>query len=85
MNAAEKIECGEFLEYIRYSICLEPFSIDWDLETDLQRLNLLKNLLKMKLSLLLILLLIMNYLNSILYENLVGVLQAKSLSVRQVI
>ena len=37
MNAAEKIECGEFLEYIRYSICLEPFSIDWDLETDLQK------------------------------------------------
>ena len=37
MNAAEKIECGEFLEHIRYSICLEPFSINWDLETDLQK------------------------------------------------
>ena len=37
MNAAEKIECGEFLEYIRYSICVEPFSINWDLETDLQK------------------------------------------------
>ena len=36
MNAAEKMECSEFLEYIRYSICLEPFSINWDLETDLQ-------------------------------------------------
>ena len=37
MNAAEKMECSEFLEYIRYSICLEPFSINWDLETDLQK------------------------------------------------
>ena len=37
MNATEKMECAEFLEYIRYSICLEPFSINWDLETDLQK------------------------------------------------
>ena len=37
MNDTEKMECSEFLEYIRYSICLEPFSINRDLETDLQK------------------------------------------------
>ena len=37
MNDTEKMECGEFLEYIRYSILHEPFSINWDLEIDLQK------------------------------------------------
>ena len=32
----EKIECAEFLEYIRYTLAIEPVSINWDIKTDLQ-------------------------------------------------
>ena len=36
----EKNECTEFLEYIRYTLAIEPMSINWDIETDLQDNNI---------------------------------------------
>ena len=35
-----KNECNEFLEFIRYTIDIEPMSINWDLTTDLQNNNM---------------------------------------------
>ena len=32
----EKNECNEFLEFIRYTLAIEPVSINWDIKTDLQ-------------------------------------------------
>ena len=37
LEGSEKIECNEFLKYIRYTIALEPVSVNWDIETDLQK------------------------------------------------
>ena len=37
LEGTEKIECAEFLEYIRYTIAIEPLSSNWDIETDLQK------------------------------------------------
>ena len=37
LEGTEKIECAEFLEYIRYTITIEPLSSNWDIETDLQK------------------------------------------------
>ena len=32
----EKNECNEFLEFIRYTLAIEPVPINWDIKTDLQ-------------------------------------------------
>ena len=32
----EKNECNEFLEFIRYTLGIEPVSNNWDIKTDLQ-------------------------------------------------
>ena len=32
----EKNECNEFLEFIRYTLAIDPMSINWDIKTDLQ-------------------------------------------------
>ena len=37
LEDTEKIECAEFLEFIRYTIAIEPMSINWDIKTDLQK------------------------------------------------
>ena len=37
LEGTEKIECAEFLELIRYTIAIEPMSINWDIKTDLQK------------------------------------------------
>ena len=37
LEGTEKIECAEFLEFIRYTIVIEPMSINWDIKTDLQK------------------------------------------------
>ena len=37
LEGTEKIECAEFLEFIRYTIAIDPLSSNWDIETDLQK------------------------------------------------
>ena len=32
----EKTECAEFLEFIRYTLAIDPLSTNWDMKTDLQ-------------------------------------------------
>ena len=36
LKDSEKVECAEFLEFIRYTLAIEPVSIDWDIKTDFQ-------------------------------------------------
>ena len=37
LEGTEKIECAEFLEFIRYTIAIDPLSSNWDIEIDLQK------------------------------------------------
>ena len=37
LDGTEKTECAEFLEFIRYSLAIEPVSSNWDIEADLQK------------------------------------------------
>ena len=36
LKDTEKIECAEFLEFIRYTLSIDPVSINGDIKTDLQ-------------------------------------------------
>ena len=36
LKDSEKAECAEFLEFIRYTLAIDPLSINWDMKTDLQ-------------------------------------------------
>ena len=35
MSDQQIAKCNEFIEYIRYSIAIEPMSIDWDLKIEI--------------------------------------------------
>ena len=37
LEGTEKIECAEFLEFIRYTLAIDLLSSNWDIETDLQK------------------------------------------------
>ena len=36
LKDSEKVECAEFLEFIRYTLAIDPVSMNWDIKTDLQ-------------------------------------------------
>ena len=36
LKDCEKVECAEFLEFIRYTLAIDPVSMNWDIKTDLQ-------------------------------------------------
>ena len=36
LQSHEKGECNEFLEFINYTLAIEPVSINWDIKTDVQ-------------------------------------------------